>query len=97
MTSATEKNRIKVFAIRREHWFDEWMGAAFVDDMGIIASHACSASGWVPHDMGITSDWKHEAYDELFPDGWEIEYMGETDVDGFKEYARAHGVGGDER
>lgn len=25
MTSATEKNRIKVFAIRREHWFDEWM------------------------------------------------------------------------
>ena len=90
------KTKITVFAIRMEHWIDDWMGAAFVDNMGIIASHACSAPGWVPHDMGITSDWKHDTYDEMFPDGWEIEYAGEITVDAFKEYARNHGVSGDD-
>lgn len=30
----------------------------------IIASHLSSGKVWWEHDMGITSDWKHENYDK---------------------------------
>jgi hypothetical protein len=26
----------------------------------------------MPHDLGITSDWKHETYSEYFPEAWEL-------------------------
>lgn len=30
----------------------------------IVASHLSSGKYWYEHDMGITSDWKHDEYDK---------------------------------
>lgn len=44
----------------------------------------------MPHDMGMTSDWKHEIYDKCCPEGWEIEYMGAVTIAKFNAWAEGH-------
>lgn len=41
-----------------------------------IASHWSSGIHWCQHDMGITSDWKHDIYKEMCPDGYELIWLG---------------------
>lgn len=38
----------------------------------VIAQHICSSEYWVRHDMGFTSNWKHDAYSATYPQGWEL-------------------------
>ncbi len=33
---------------------------ALSEDGKGLAGHVCSHHGWAQHDMGFTSDWKHE-------------------------------------
>lgn len=44
-----------------------------------IAGHVCSSHGWVAHDMGFTSDWHHDSYDKVYPDGWRLEWVPDPD------------------
>lgn len=43
-----------------------------VVDNEVIASHFSSSESWARHDIGLTSDWKHDKYRERFPDGYEL-------------------------
>ena len=54
-----------------------WMSAvAIADDGRGVAGHICSDEYFMPHDLGVTSDWKHENYDKYFGAGnWEIEWV----------------------
>ncbi len=47
-------------------------GFALCEDGTGLASHWCSSKYYIPHDMGITSDWKHDTYDEHCPDGYDL-------------------------
>lgn len=53
---------------------------AVAEDGHILASHYCSHKAYVAHDMGITSNWKHDAYNEHYPDGWELEWIESEDA-----------------
>lgn len=59
------------------------VGCAFIEVKGddktpfeLIASHLSSGVRWFRHDMGLTSDWKHETYSQLFPDGYILIELG---------------------
>lgn len=41
-----------------------------------ITNHLSSGETWCKHDMGITSDWKHDIYNEMYPDGYELVWLG---------------------
>lgn len=44
---------------------------AIADDGNVLASHLCSHEGYMAHDLGMTSDWKHENFNEHFgKDNW---------------------------
>lgn len=58
----------------RESWKPDILAIAYDEEGEVIASHVCSMMYFVPHDMGITSDWKHAAYDQRYPDGYELVY-----------------------
>jgi hypothetical protein len=45
---------------------------ALADDGRCLASHVSSCEGWAQHDVGLGSTWKHDLYNEAFPDGWEL-------------------------
>ena len=55
------------------------MGQAFIIRDGrvvYIEYHYSSGAYWYRHDMGITSDWKHDTYKEYCPDGYELIDLG---------------------
>ena len=41
-----------------------------------VAGHCSSGIHWTQHDMGITSNWQHDIYGSLFPDGYELVWIG---------------------
>lgn len=49
--------------------------AALAEDGTYLASHYCSDEGFIAHDMGLTSNWKHDAYRRHYPDGYELVYL----------------------
>jgi len=48
---------------------------ALSEDGDFLADHICSSEGFVPHDMGLTSDWKREHYAKQYPDGYELIFV----------------------
>lgn len=44
--------------------------------MNVIANHSSSGETWCKHDMGITSDWKHDIYGMEHPNGYELIWLG---------------------
>jgi hypothetical protein len=54
----------------------EWHSiVALAEDGTGLAGHACSSHGFALHDMGLTSNWKHDKYDKHYPDGWKLEWV----------------------
>jgi len=55
----------------------QWYKAmAMADDGHVLAQHICSAVAYMAHDLGITSDWKHDAYNAHFGEGsWELVWV----------------------
>lgn len=45
---------------------------ARTEDGELLASHVSSCEGWACHDIGLTSDWKHDTYRARYPDGYEL-------------------------
>lgn len=56
----------------------DWINViALCEDGHCLAQH-CSSSEWfAKHDIGLTSDWKHEHYKEHCPEGYELEWVDE--------------------
>lgn len=63
---------------------------AMTEDGTYIAGHVCSSHGFIHHDMGFTGDWKHDHYDEHYPDGWELEFVESADVKSHKGVQKAY-------
>ena len=65
-------NKIYVFArpmgnssygvIRDAETTGDVIGYALAEDGECITSHLSSGVNWSKHDMGLTSDWKHDLY-----------------------------------
>jgi hypothetical protein len=51
------------------------IGYALAEDGKGLASHLSSSEDFSKHDMGLTSNWKHEAYQAHYPDGFELEWV----------------------
>lgn len=52
---------------------------ALSEDGVFLAGHICSSPAFGPHDMGVTSDWKHEMYRQYYPDGFEVLWVEHDD------------------
>lgn len=67
---------MKIFAFVNGPFDSDMVWCVAIDETGrVLAQHACSAAGYGPHDMGVTSKWKHEFYDAAHPGGWTIEWV----------------------
>lgn len=51
------------------------LGSALAADGVALCSHLSSSVDFAKHDMGLTSDWKHEHYQKHAPDGYELEWV----------------------
>jgi hypothetical protein len=60
--------------------------AALAEDGYCLAGHLSSSEGWAKHDIGIGSDWKHEQYKAHYPDGYELVWLNDDELDINKEF-----------
>lgn len=51
------------------------IGWALAEDGEGLASHWSSSETFAKHDMGLTSNWKHEGYAKHYPDGYELVWL----------------------
>ena len=56
------------------------MGSALAEDGCGLAGHLSSSVEYAKHDMGLTSDWKHDVYREHCPDGFELEWVDDVET-----------------
>ena len=56
------------------------MGFALAEDGKCLTSHLSSNEQFSKHDLGLTSDWKHDKYQEHYPDGFELEWVDDPDT-----------------
>lgn len=49
-----------------------WNVAAVAEDGTGLAGHICSSAAFFHHDLGLTSDWKHDKYQEHYPHGYRL-------------------------
>ena len=66
--------------IRDAETTGDTIGVATSEDGEVLCTHYSSGVNWSKHDMGLTSDWKHEIYDEKYPDGYELIWVDIEDV-----------------
>lgn len=52
------------------------LGCAMTEDGCVLAEHLSSSESYCEHDMGITSEWKHDRYREKYPGGFELVWIG---------------------
>ena len=57
------------------------MGQAVREDGVPLAGHLSSDMGWAKHDLGLTSDWKHEIYQAKCPEGYELIWIDDPHTD----------------
>ncbi len=49
---------------------------AIAEDGNVLAEHCCSCEGYMRHDLGVDSDWKHENYNKHYGVGnWEAVWV----------------------
>lgn len=48
---------------------------ALSEDGEFLAGHLCSSERWGWHDMGFSSEWKHEHYAARYPDGFVLVWV----------------------
>lgn len=58
------------------------IGYAVAEDGTGLSSHLSSSVGFSQHDMGFTGTWKHDVYKKHYPDGYEVEWVNESDIEG---------------
>ncbi len=57
------------------------IGYALSENGEGLASHLSSDVYFSKHDMGLTSDWKHDYYAKCFPEGYELIWIDNPDTD----------------
>lgn len=54
---------------------DDYALLALAPDGKVLAQHICSGPAFFHHDMGLTSNWKHDRYAAHYPDGYQLEWV----------------------
>lgn len=77
--TVTQANKPKIYAFINGGSPGWYSAVAVAEDGEVLAGHVCSHSSFGPHDMGATSEWKHESYREKYPEGFEVVWFDAND------------------
>ena len=67
-----------IFAFINSRSGHNWIETLAIHPDGrILAGHVSSSLAFAKHDIGVTSDWKHNKYREACPEGFAVEWVEE--------------------
>lgn len=70
----------KIYAFSNGGYPGFFQALAISEDGYVVGQHVCSHESWIPHDLGVTSEWHHEGYQKHYPDGFEVVFVPYDDV-----------------
>lgn len=71
----------KIYAFQNFSGGGEGPGLAIAEDGTVLADHWSSNFYWAKHDLGVTSNWKHDYYRAHYPDGYDVEFVHDEDFE----------------
>lgn len=77
----TDKKKIYLTCFPGGFRSGDVMGYALGEDGQGLASHLSSNEAFSKHDMGLTSDWKHDHYAKVYPEGYELFWIDDAEHD----------------
>ena len=72
-------NKIYLFCEPSDAFGHGFAGYALAEDGTGICGHFSSSIAFSKHDLGLTSDWKHDLYASHYPDGYDLEWVDDPD------------------
>jgi hypothetical protein len=79
--SFLEEVKTKIYLASFPDGSGGFLGQALAEDGLALASHLSSSVDWAKHDMGFTSDCRHDTYTELYPHGYELIWIDDPHTD----------------
>lgn len=71
---------IFLYCYPADGWGDlDVIGYALAEDGTGLGSHISSNKFFSQHDMGFTSNWKHDIYEKHYPKGFTLEWVNDPD------------------
>lgn len=64
-----------IYCFINQRSLENYYVMAMAEDGNVLAGHLSSSEMWARHDIGVTSDWKHDNYAAHYPDGYELEWV----------------------
>jgi hypothetical protein len=71
--------RIFLWAFPALTWDGDFIGFAMDENGQVLAQHISSSMSFSQHDLGLTSEWKHDRYKEAHPGGYELVWVDDPD------------------
>lgn len=71
----------KIYLTCFTHQLGDVVGQAVREDGVVLAGHLSSSIDWAKHDLGLTSNWKHEIYQKQCPEGYELIWIDNPHTD----------------
>lgn len=68
------------------------VGYALAEDGTGLGNHYSSSVGFAQHDMGFTSNWKHDSYQKHYPDGFVLEWIDYDELDAHEGFQKAFAI-----
>jgi len=81
----TDKTKIYCFINDKNYTGGDCIVIAISEEGRNLCSHLSSSIEWAKHDIGITSDWKHNIYKGFYPDGYELVWVDDPESEEFQE------------
>lgn len=80
-TTNTTETLPKIFCFINSVDSFGYFPVALAEDGTGLAGHASSNLDWAKHDIGFHSHWKHENYQKHYPQGYELVWLEEDDME----------------
>lgn len=83
------KPKIYLFCVPGGMRSGDVIGYALAEDGNGLGSHLSSNEDFSKHDMGLTSNWKHDGYKKHYPEGYDLEWIMEEKLDSHARFQKA--------
>lgn len=90
MKKSKQKKKPKIYAfINGRFGKNDFVVVAMAEEGTVLANHVSSSRQWAKHDIGVTSNWKHEVYNQFYMNGWDIEWITREEAPTHEGFQRA--------
>lgn len=84
-----KQNKTKIFCYAVAKGYLGYAVYSLSEDGTGLCSHISTNLSFAKHDIGFNSNWQHDIYKEYYPDGYELLWLEEKELENHCEFKKA--------